>query len=113
MTNITEDQALVLRRTQALKRARHAAKADYLGSPRFKYISHRAAQKKLGKPWDLTYTEWLEVWLTSGRWPERGRGVGKYSMQRIDKLEGWTVGNVEIHKQEASKRPRKRKKPRH
>ena len=35
-----------------------------------------------GIEWLFTYAEWLEMWLVSGKWEQRGRGNGKYCMSR-------------------------------
>lgn len=33
-------------------------------------------------PFLFSYSEWLEMWLLSGKWTERGKGKGKYQMCR-------------------------------
>ena len=44
----------------------------------------------------LTYEEWLDIWLQSGKLHLRGRGKGKYCMCRKDDLGHYEVGNVYI-----------------
>ena len=44
----------------------------------------------------LTFEEWLDIWLESGHWHERGRHKGQYCMSRKDDLGHYEKGNVEI-----------------
>ena len=44
----------------------------------------------------LTFDQWLEIWLSSGKWELRGRGTGKYVMSRVDDLGHYELGNVKI-----------------
>lgn len=61
----------------------------------------RAFQEQLrtsrcrGIAFTLTLREWLDVWNTSGKWAERGRGHG-YCMARIDDAGAYEMGNVYI-----------------
>ncbi len=48
-----------------------------------------------GIPFHLTVTQWWDIWQTSGKWDERGRGQGYVMCRRGD--EGpYAVGNVYI-----------------
>ena len=44
----------------------------------------------------LTFVEWLNVWLESGHWHERGVRKGQYVMSRIGDLGHYELGNVFI-----------------
>lgn len=44
----------------------------------------------------LTFEEWLQIWLNSGKLPERGRGKDKYCMARFGDTGPYAVDNVRI-----------------
>ncbi len=44
----------------------------------------------------FTFEEWLQFWLDSGHWDERGAKKGQYCMARINDLGHYEKGNVEI-----------------
>ena len=44
----------------------------------------------------LTFEQWLDIWLSSGKWEQRGRGTGKYVMSRVDDLGHYELGNVKV-----------------
>lgn len=46
--------------------------------------------------WSLSFPEWWECWQKSGRYPERGRGQGKYVMSRYGDTGAYEPGNVVI-----------------
>lgn len=46
--------------------------------------------------WEVSLNDWWSVWVKSGKYAERGRGVGRYHMARIDTSKGFSVGNVMI-----------------
>jgi hypothetical protein len=46
--------------------------------------------------WDLTFEDWLDIWLQSGHLHERGKGIGKYCMARKNDAGPYAVGNVYI-----------------
>ena len=47
-------------------------------------------------PFELTFEQWLQLWLDSGKWEERGRGGDKYCMCRIGDNGPYAVDNVFI-----------------
>lgn len=53
---------------------------------------------KNGNPiqFELTFDEWLSVWVDSGHLAERGNKRGKYCMSRVDDIGPYKVGNVFI-----------------
>ena len=44
----------------------------------------------------ITYSEWLEMWLLSGYWYERGKHVGNYQMCRRGDIGAYTIKNCYI-----------------
>ena len=55
----------------------------------------------------MTFEEWLQVWVESGKLPLRGNGRGKFCMARKDDLGDYAVGNVEIKACEENSREAK------
>lgn len=53
---------------------------------------------KLGNPIEmrLTFEQWLDIWLSSGHWHERGCRRGQYVMSRYNDIGHYEIGNVEI-----------------
>lgn len=62
--------------------------------PAYRYQENAA--KSRGVVWSLTLAQWLEIWRTSGKLDQRGRGKGKYLMSRIKDSGGYEIGNVHI-----------------
>lgn len=56
----------------------------------------RNSAKYRGLEWDLTFDEWLNIWISSSNINNRGIGKGKYVMARIGDSGGYKIGNVEI-----------------
>jgi hypothetical protein len=51
-----------------------------------------------GKPinWNLTFNEWLKIWLGSGKYDQRGPKKGQYCMSRYNDLGNYEINNVFI-----------------
>lgn len=60
------------------------------------YLNQENAAKGRGIEWTLNLPQWLDVWRTSGKLDQRGRGKGKYVMSRIKDTGGYSIGNVHI-----------------
>lgn len=60
------------------------------------YTQHKGNAKTRGVPFLLTFEEWKEIWLASGKWEQRGRGAEKYCMCRMGDAGAYEVGNVFI-----------------
>jgi len=43
-------------------------------------ISHSSSR---GINWELSYEQWIEMWLVSGQWENRGKEKGQYQMCRF------------------------------
>ncbi|WP_175952838.1 hypothetical protein [Burkholderia sp. BCC0405] len=61
-----------------------------------KFKSQRGRAKNRGIAWDLTFEEWLKIWIDSGKMHLRGRGAGTYVMARIGDKGPYSVENVFI-----------------
>lgn len=67
-----------------------------------KYYLHTAHCKnktdKNGMPVEmrLSFDQWLDIWLTSGHWHERGRKREQYCMSRLNDIGHYETGNVQI-----------------
>jgi hypothetical protein len=44
----------------------------------------------------MSYEEWKNIWIQSGKWHERGKKAGQYVMTRIDDVGHYEVNNVRI-----------------
>jgi hypothetical protein len=60
------------------------------------YTQHKSNAKTRGIEFKLTFDEWKQIWLDSGKWDERGRGAEKYCMCRVGDIGCYEVGNVFI-----------------
>lgn len=60
------------------------------------YRNQENAAKSRGIEWGLNFAHWLDLWETSGKLKQRGRGKGKYVMSRIKDTGGYVIGNVHI-----------------
>lgn len=65
-----------------LKRARKA------------YSGQQSVAKRRDIDWQFTFETWLQWWLDSGHWHERGRKRGKYVMARIGDVGPYAANNV-------------------
>jgi len=52
--------------------------------------------KRRGIAFELTFDEWLTIWVGSGHLHERGRQRDQYVMSRFRDVGAYTVGNVAI-----------------
>lgn len=60
------------------------------------YQHQRASAAQRGIKFTLTLPQWWAVWEASGKFADRGRGIGKYVMSRIKDSGGYEMGNVHI-----------------
>lgn len=49
-----------------------------------------------GIGWEFTFESWLEFWMASGKWSERGQASGEYCMARNGDVGPYAIGNVRI-----------------
>lgn len=60
------------------------------------YTQQKSNAKRRGVEFVITYEEWEQVWLDSGKWELRGKGIGKYCMCRYNDEGPYAIGNVFI-----------------
>lgn len=65
-------------------------------SPRKAYEDQRYHAKDRGIEFLITYEEWLEMWLLSGHWPDRGKKKQQYQMCRYGDIGAYTKHNCYI-----------------
>lgn len=65
---------------------------------RDKYMAQRRGAKQRGISWEITFEEWLAIWLGSGHWRERGGNVHPlgYVMGRFGDSGPYRADNVHI-----------------
>lgn len=63
---------------------------------RKRYHMHKCVAKQRKVPFELSYDEWITIWLESGKYDLRGYGRGKYCMSRINDVGPYSVNNVFI-----------------
>ena len=62
---------------------------------RHAYASHRRSAKKQGIPFQFTFEQWRDWWLTDNRWSRRGRKAGQLQMGRKGNSGPYAPENVE------------------
>ena len=60
------------------------------------YTQQKSNAKQRGIEFAITFDEWKQIWIDSGKWGQRGRGAEKYCMCRIGDDGCYDVGNVFI-----------------
>lgn len=63
------------------------------------YANKRNAEKRR-ITYELTFKQWLDTWGESIIERNRGRGDDRLRLERIDKAQGYTVGNVHLAKRQ-------------
>lgn len=74
----------------------------YAGTPRGKYVRHKANAKRRGVGFELTFAQWWHIWDVSGKWLLRGNRKGKYAMLRIADAGPYCIANVYIARMEVN-----------
>ena len=67
-----------------------------------RYFEHKQNAKRRNIPFDLSLTEWTNIWQDSGKWELRGKGKGSYVMSRIGDTGSYSVDNVYINLNETN-----------
>ena len=70
------------------------------------YDDQKSHARERGIPWAFSYAEWLEMWLESGKWPERGRKTGQYCMCRYADVGAYSKNNCFIGKTDDNQQER-------
>jgi hypothetical protein len=63
---------------------------------RAKWLDHAKRAAKRGIRFELTYEQWIEIWIASGQILNRGMELGQYVMGRNNDTGPYAVGNVSI-----------------
>ena len=61
-----------------------------------RYWEHRDHAKRRNVPFEISFEDWLKIWLDSGHWLERGPKGNQYCMSRFKDQGSYAVGNVFI-----------------
>lgn len=62
-----------------------------------RFCSQRCdARTKRNIEWLLTFEQWLNIWVSSGHWHERGSKQGQYCMSRKGDCGPYSIDNVFI-----------------
>jgi hypothetical protein len=58
----------------------------------------RIRKDRNGNPigWQFTFDEWIDLWVKSGKWSQRGCRRGRYVMARFGDIGPYAPDNVEI-----------------
>lgn len=65
-------------------------------SPVLKFVHQRNSARYRKIEWELTFFQWMTIWRNSGKWAERGQGIGKYCMARKLDTGPYSESNVYI-----------------
>lgn len=63
------------------------------------YTKFKIQRRLCSEVWELSFTDWLDLWLKSGKWSQRGRKKGQYVLARINKNRTFNIENIHIVKQ--------------
>lgn len=58
------------------------------------YNDHKATAKKRGIEFLFEFEDWKEWWIATGKWNQRGKGIGKYCMARHNDVGPYSKENV-------------------
>lgn len=67
-----------------------ATKNKYLKA----YTQHKSNAKGRGIEFLLTFEQWRDWWIATGKWDLRGRGRGKYCMRRHGDIGPYSIDNI-------------------
>jgi hypothetical protein len=65
---------------------------------KYKFQGYNA--KRRGIDFEISFEDWSNIWIQSGKWDQRGKGKNKYVMSRYNDIGPYKVGNVSIKSQE-------------
>jgi hypothetical protein len=60
------------------------------------YTVARCQATYRGELWDLTWNQWLKLWLEDDNYRFKGRGARDLTLSRKDYRKSWTRSNVQI-----------------
>jgi hypothetical protein len=59
-----------------------------------KYYAHRSRARASNIDWNLTFDEWYNWWLSTGKWSQRGTGSNCYHMCRYNDTGPYSLDNI-------------------
>src|SRR6202012_129392 len=65
-----------------------------------RYLNQKASSKYRGVEFRLTFEQWRDWWLATGRVDERGKLVGQWVMARRFDSGAYELGNIECKRAE-------------
>lgn len=68
------------------------------------YTQQKSSAQNRGIPFELSFGQWLRIWVDSGKLEQRGTGKESYVMSRKGDAGGYTVDNVVIATTQANGR---------
>lgn len=88
---------LLIKRTWGISAEQHRDILKKYGRHPFQsYTNHRSGARVRGVEFHFTFWEWWTLWLSSGKWDQRGKGSNQYCMARTGDEGAYAVGNVRI-----------------
>ena len=75
-------------------------------TPNKAYDDQRRHAEFRGIEWQFSYAEWLEMWLVSNKWEDRGKMRGKFQMCRYNDIGPYSNKNCYIACVEANQEDR-------
>lgn len=60
------------------------------------FWNHKQRAKRKGISFELTFAQWLKIWLHSGHYYEKGTKRGQYVMSRFNDIGPYSIDNVKI-----------------
>ena len=73
-------------------------------SPRAKFSKQKDRANQRGILFEMSFEEWLKIWIDSGHFHERGCAKGRYVMSRFGDRGPYAAWNVEIVSHEKNSR---------
>lgn len=63
---------------------------------KIKYVWQKKRAKRRNIPFEISFDDWCNLWISSGKWEQRGLKKGQYVMSRINDTGPYAVDNVII-----------------
>lgn len=86
----------MLKRKRRALRVSYSAQKRYEKTPKGRYMRQKVNARARGIAFQLSFTEWWDIWQVSGKWSERGTKGYNYVMCRMSDAGAYQVGNVYI-----------------
>lgn len=76
--------------------------AKEIAQAKQKYNSQKQTSSKRNIDWLFTFDTWIQLWVDSGHWADRGKTKGKYCMSRFADQGPYSADNVFIQQASAN-----------